>query len=82
MCFDHSLRGFHPLSVLTLAFCRTFPFVAMMETGLFFSAEAELTGEAASALTLPFTGWDDVDEDDEEDDDVWGAGRFAVLGCV
>ncbi|KAG7227915.1 hypothetical protein INR49_013709 [Caranx melampygus] len=62
----------------SLAFSKmTFPFVAMMETGLFFSAEAELTGEAASALLLPFTGWEDVDDDD--DDDVWGGGRTGEL---
>lgn len=61
---------------LTIAFCRTLPLVAMMETGLFFSADAELTG---SALTLLLWGWDDDDDDEEED--VWGAGRVAALCC-
>lgn len=57
----------------------------MMEAGLFFSAEAELTGEAGSALTLLVTGWDDdAADDDVADDDavvvVWGAGKVAALG--
>lgn len=34
----------------------------MMEAGLFFSAEAELTGEAESALTLLLEGWDGDDD--------------------
>lgn len=69
MCFKNFLRCNPSFEcALTFAFCRTFPFVAMMETGLFFSAEAELTGEAASAPTLPFTGWEDVDDDDDDDD--------------
>lgn len=50
--------------------------VAMIEAGLLFSAEAELTGEAGSALTLLLEGW----KDDDDDNDVWGAGRVAVLG--
>lgn len=48
-----------------------------METGLLFSAEAELTGEVGSALALLLKGWDD---DDDGDDDVWGVGRVAALG--
>lgn len=46
----------------------------MMEAGRFLSAEAELTGEAESALTLLLEGWDDGD------DDIRGVGRLAVLG--
>lgn len=63
---------------LTLAFCRTLPLVAMMEAGLIFSADAELTGEAESALTLLLEGWSD-DVDDDGDDNVWGAGMVAAL---
>lgn len=53
-----------PISV-TLAFCRTLPFVAIMETGLFFSADAELTGEPVSALTLLFDALD-VEHDEDK----------------
>lgn len=52
----------------------------MMEAGLLFSAEAELTGEAVSAATLLLEGWNDDDDDDDDDDDVWRAGRVAALG--
>lgn len=50
----------------------------MMEAGLIFSADAELTGEAESALTLLLEGWSD-DVDDDGDDNVWGAGMVAAL---
>lgn len=74
----------------TLAFCMTLPLGAIKEAGLFFSADAELTGEAWSALTLLLEGWTDDDKDDDEhddddddtvddDDDVWGAGMAADL---
>lgn len=46
-----------------------------MEAGLIFSADAELTGEAESALTLLLEGW----SDDVDDDNVWGAGMVAAL---
>jgi len=64
---------------LTLAFCKTLPFVAIMEAGLFLRAEAELTGEAESALLL-LEGWQD-DAEDGGDNDDWGLGKLAVLGC-
>lgn len=56
-----------------------------MEAGLFFSAEAELTGEAVSAVMLLLEGWNDGndaddDDDDVECDDVWVTGRVAALG--
>lgn len=54
----------HPC-YLTLAFCRTLPFVPKREQGLFFRLDAELTGEAESAL---MEGWHD--DDDEDGDDV------------
>ena len=68
----------------------TLPLGAIKEAGLFFSADAELTGEAWSALTLLLEGWTDDDKDDDEhddddddtvddDDDVWGAGMAADL---
>lgn len=38
------------VSGLTFAFCSTFPLVAMMETGLAFSTDAELMGEVVSVL--------------------------------
>lgn len=72
-------------SGLTLAFWRTLPLVLIIEVGLLFSAEAELTGEAGSALWLLHEFWDDEDDDDDgdgddrNDDDVWGVGRDAVL---
>lgn len=59
---------------LTLAFCRTLPLAAMMEAGLVFSADAELTGDTGSALTLLLDGWND-----DEEEDVWGAGVVATL---
>lgn len=37
----------------TLAFCRTFPLVALMEGGLFLIAEAELTGSDRSVVLFP-----------------------------
>lgn len=64
VCSNH--RG-----VLTLAFCRTLPLVAMMEAGLLFSVEAELTGEEESP-TLLLVGWGD---------EMWGAARVAALVC-
>lgn len=66
---------------LTLAFCRTLPLVAMMEAGLALSADAELTGDTGSALTLLLEGCND-DEDVDEGagaEDVWGAGIVATL---
>lgn len=57
----------------------------IIEVGLLFSAEAELTSEAGSALWLLHEFWDDEDDDDDgdgddrNDDDVWGVGRDAVL---
>lgn len=50
--------------------------MAIMEVGLFFNAEAELTGEAGSALMLLFGGWGN----DDDDDGVWGAAIVAALG--
>lgn len=47
-----------------------------MEADLIFSADAELTGEAESALTLLLEGWSD---DGDGDDDVWGADMVAAL---
>lgn len=38
-----------------------------MEVGLALSADAELTGEAVSALELLLEGWDDDDDDDNDD---------------
>ncbi len=69
---------------LTFAFCRTLPLVAMMEAGLLFSADAEFTGEAWSALTLLLEGWtDDEDDDDDDDDDddvvVWAPDMVDAL---
>lgn len=53
----------------------------MMEAGLVFSTDAELTGQPASTLTLLLEGWnDDDDVDEDDDDDVWGAGRDDALG--
>lgn len=46
-----------------------------MEAGLVFSADAELTGDTGSALTLLLDGWND----DEDEEDVWGAGVVATL---
>lgn len=81
--------AFSDIYSLTLAFCMTLPLGAIKEAGLFFSADAELTGEAWSALTLLLEGWTDDDDDDEDDDDddddtvddddVWGAGMAADL---
>lgn len=48
-----------------------------MDAGLDFSTEAELTGEAASVLALLFGNWED---DNDDDDGVWRAGKVAVLG--
>lgn len=44
--------AFRSMYSVTMAFCRTFPLVAMMEVGLLFSADAELTGDPGSALVL------------------------------
>ena len=69
----------------------TLPLGAIKEGGLFFSADAELTGEAESALTLLLEGWTDDDDDDDDDDTdtdddtvddddgAWGAGMAADL---
>lgn len=51
-----------------------------MEEGLVFNAEAELTGEAGSALTLLLEGWDDDGDGDGVNDEVWGADRVTALG--
>lgn len=62
----YSSNLFHQHSCyLTLAFCRTLPFVPITEAGLFFREDAELTGEAESALMLLLEGWDDEDDDDD-----------------
>lgn len=52
----------------------------MMETGLDFSADAQLTGEADSPLTLLLDGWeDDDDDDDDEVVEIWETGTAAAL---
>lgn len=70
-------------SGLTFAFCSTFPLVATMATGLGFSADAELMGEAASVLLQLFNSWDVVAAvvavEEDAGDDVWGAGEAAAL---
>lgn len=63
---------------LTLAFSITVPLVVMMEAGLDFRADAELTGEADSPL---LDGWDDEDDGDGDDNvvDIWETGTAAAL---
>lgn len=57
----------------------------MMETGLFFIAEAELTGSDESGLLFPWQWDNDDDSDDGNDvddgagDAVWEAGKGPVL---
>lgn len=82
MCFKTLTHAFTVYNNLTLAFCRTLPFVVIMEVGLVLRAEAELTGEAESAFTLLLGGWeeDDDDNDDGDGDDAWGVPVVAVLG--
>lgn len=54
-----------------------------MATGLGFSADAELMGEAASVLLQLFNSWDVVAAvvavEEDAGDDVWGAGEAAAL---
>lgn len=60
----HPRHLFHQHSrCLTLAFCRTLPFVPKRDVGLFFRLDAELTGDDESALTLLLEGWHDNGDD-------------------
>lgn len=62
----HLSKLFHQHSCyLTLAFCRTLPFVPKREVGLFFRLDAELTGAAES---VPMECWHGDDDEDDEDD--------------
>lgn len=60
------------------------PFVVIMEVGLPLRADAELTGETESALTLLLEGWEEDDgdnnDDDDDDDDTWGEPIVDALG--